>query len=161
VTRPVQDVPPLVNWVCCDCQPNCAAVGGAGSSPAGGGGAELHTLFEQVVPVAQTLPHVPQLPGSLVSVLHTPPQRDSGAGHGPPPRFAGMQVPPEHVSSGGQMLPQKPQLFGSICGLLHWPPHSSPGGGQLVIGAHVPPWQMPDGHVIPHMPQLFGSVETL
>jgi len=126
------------------------------------GGSELPLqMFPRQVPLGQTLPHVPQFIGSLVSVLQTPPQRDSGAGHGPPPIVAGMQAPAEHVSSGGQTLPQKPQLLGSICMLLHRPPHSSPGGGQLVIGAHVLPWQMPDGHVIPHMPQLFGSVETL
>jgi hypothetical protein len=69
-----------------------------------------------------------------------------------------MQVPPEHVSSGGQTLPQNPQLPGSICSLLHRPPHSSQGAGQLVIGAHTPPVHVPEGHDCPQAPQLFGSV---
>jgi hypothetical protein len=55
-------------------------------------------------PDAQTVPHAPQLKGSVRSSVHMPPQTD--------PEQA-PQEPSTHDSLGAHFLPQAPQLNGS------------------------------------------------
>ena len=76
----------------------------------------LHTPRPQTEPPGQTVPHEPQLRGSLVVSAHAPLQLVCGAGH--------PQAPAPQVWSAAQARPQAPQLAGSICELMQRPPHT-------------------------------------
>jgi hypothetical protein len=83
-----------------------------------------HTLLMHLPPVAQTLPHVPQLRRSLVVFTQEPLQ----AVMPPPQLWAHIPceqtlVPP--VGAGGQALPQAPQLVKLEARSTHWPLHTA------------------------------------
>jgi hypothetical protein len=71
---------------------------------------------------AQTVPHAPQLFGSVLSASHTPPQSVKPASQVMP------HVPPLHVADpfagAAQTVPHAPQLFGSFERLKQLDPHS-------------------------------------
>jgi hypothetical protein len=60
---------------------------------------------------SQTLPHPPQLFGSL-SETHWPLQKMSPFGHPHEPLW--------QISPGAHVMPQPPQLLGSVWTLTHW-----------------------------------------
>jgi hypothetical protein len=61
----------------------------------------------------QSLPHDPQLLGSLDVFAHRAPQHASPGGHTPPGPHPPTHVPPLHVSPGAHALPHAPQFAGS------------------------------------------------
>jgi hypothetical protein len=56
------------------------------------------------VPAAQTLPHAPQLPGSVASVTQAPPHATVPGGQ------LDAHTPEVHTDPAAQVLPQAPQL---------------------------------------------------
>jgi hypothetical protein len=90
----------------------------------------------------QTLPHVPQLLGSVFVLMQRPPQFVAPPGH--------AQAPFTQTNVGGHMRPQAPQLFVSKLVLMQRPP-------QFVVGGAHP--QLPAMHdcvaaqVLLHIPQ--------
>jgi hypothetical protein len=127
-------------------------------------------------PVGHTVPHPPQLLGSVLRLASQPslltplqlaqPKVPPGAGE--------MQMKP-HVpltqvalalGGGGHTLPQAPQLFASFVRSTHVPPPSGP-APQLVWPAAQEPAQKPLAqpavppagarHTWPQAPQLLGS----
>lgn len=120
-----------------------------------------------VSPVAQTLPHAPQLFGSVLTSLQPLVQHwVCPVQSGPPLQLAGgVQAPVWQVKDGGQTLPQALQFFGSVSMLVQpalqhcsspvqtGPPWHEAGGVQMPA-THVSPVE----HLKPHWLQLFGSV---
>jgi len=90
---------------------------------------------------------VPQLFGSLVTLLHPLGQHDSPTAHVGPPAHVPAQTEFTHDPPFAQAFPHEPQLFGSLVVSMHpfvpqqvWPtlqlhiglPHvSPPSGGKL------------------------------
>jgi hypothetical protein len=62
----------------------------------------------QTSPALQEVPHAPQLPRSLTSVMHRPSHTDCPAGH------ATAHFASEQTSPALQEVPQAPQFFGSL-----------------------------------------------
>lgn len=106
----------------------------------------LHTGVPELA--EQTLPHAPQLLGSLCTAVHAPPLHiKSPVGH--------AQRPAWQVVLFAQRVPQPPQLMLSVCSLTHTLPHAV----RPLAQPHVPPlqvWLLP--HWVPHLPQLLVSV---
>ncbi len=83
-------------------------------------------LFAQTVFGPQTLPHAPQLFGSVrVSMQLPPAQTVSGA--------LQKHVPVMHAMPGSHALPQLPQFFGSDCVLVHAPLQNDWPSGQTSV----------------------------
>jgi hypothetical protein len=83
--------------------------------------------------LAQTVPHWPQLAGSVVRSTHAPPHGHSPAPHGWQVPSAGSQCPRQQSASTRQLLPSSLQ-------------------------AQKPLLQLRLAHTTPHWPQLPGSV---
>jgi hypothetical protein len=81
------------------------------------------------VPLGQTVPHAPQLFGSLCVFTHCVPHTVIPA----PPQHA----PLVQTTPPGQTVAQAPQLFLSVCKLTHVCPHSV---RPLFGGAFGPHW---------------------
>jgi hypothetical protein len=92
-----------------------------------------HTLPEQV-PLGQTLPHAPQLFGSLVVSVQVPLHSVCPVGQPVPP----VQVPPVQVCPEAQALPQAPQLFGSVPRLVQVPLQLVWPVPQVLVAVQVP-----------------------
>jgi hypothetical protein len=107
-----------------------------------GSGHEVVPLEHEQLPatqfcdVEQALPQPPQLFGSVLVLVHTPPHSVRLPWQ--------VHAPPLQVAPAGQALPQLPQLFGSVAELAH---EQAP-----------PEHTWPDEHEWPQLPQLFGSV---
>ena len=101
-------------------------------------------------PAGHTVPHPPQLFGSVPVSVHVPEQLVC-------PAVGQVHTPAAQMSPAGHAFPHAPQLFRSVLGSTHVPPQSIvPGAHRLT---HVPPLHvLPAGHVTPHAPQLFTSV---
>jgi hypothetical protein len=112
----------------------------------------VHTPAAQTLPAppspVQTLPHVPQLFGSLWVVAHTPLHRCPPSEHWHVPFW--QLVPPV------QRTPHPPQLSLSVSSLMHKVPQRSP-----VAHAHPPSWQSSTlVQPSPQPPQFVGSVDS-
>jgi hypothetical protein len=128
---------------------------------------DAHAPSMQVSPVAQTLPQLPQLLGSLVVLRQPLAQQVVPPVHaGPPLQLVGvLHVPATHVSPVAQGLPQLPQFFGSVdVSVQPVAQHVSvpvQTGPPLQLGGvtQAPPLQVaPVGHTWSHPPQFLGSV---
>jgi hypothetical protein len=112
-----------------------------------------HAPCEQTSPIAQALPHAPQLAGSSCVSTQTLPHFSA------PPLQERPHDPCEHTCSAGQAVPQAPQFVGSSCVSTHLSPH-------LVVPPlhcveHAPFAQAcPAGHAAPQAPQFVGSLLT-
>jgi hypothetical protein len=77
----------------------------------------MHVLVLQMSPAAHFMPHWPQLLGSAVTGVQTPPHVSIPTPH--------EQFPPTHVSPAGQPIPHPPQLAGSRETSTQAEPHKS------------------------------------
>ncbi len=110
------------------------------------GRAQRHMPRRQLVPAAQTCPHVPQFELLVCVLTHAPPQSVDPAGHVQAPL---MQTPPVQVD------PQAPQFDVLICRLTQVPLQLVVPAGQ----AHTPLTQLvPPPQVTPHPPQFSALV---
>jgi hypothetical protein len=130
----------------------------------------VQTLDTHVSPTGHTLPHAPQLFGSVFVSMQPDAQHWSGGVHAGPALhpIGARQKLSTHVLSGGHGMPQPPQLVGSVVvSLQPVVQHASvplQAGPPLhaVVDMHLPPAHLsPDAHGIPQPPQLFGSVLVL
>ena len=80
----------------------------------------MHAPDEQICPLAQTLPHEPQLNVSVCRLTHAPPQFVWPDG-----QPAVVQVPLAQTCPEAHTWPHDPQLFGSDCALAHTPPQNT------------------------------------
>jgi len=97
---------------------------------------------EHICPEGQTLPHAPQLAGSLARDTQVPPQLTCPVGHAHWP--ATHVVPPAHA------LPHAPQFAPSLPMSTHAPAHDTRPVPQVVL-------QIPALHTRP-VPQAFPQV---
>jgi len=106
----------------------------------------MHTPALQVSPGTHTLPQIPQLVGSVISVVQVPLQRFSPPGQVPPPPAGGAHAPNAQVSPPRQPFPQKPQLAGSVwMSVQTFPGQKTSGAAQVGDGAE----QIPALHTLP------------
>jgi hypothetical protein len=107
-------------------------------------------------PPLQTVPHFPQLFGSVESSTQCPEQFVSPLAHCNEPEH----VPFEQAWPDGHAWPHAPQLEPFDLRSTQAPEHRVwPGGQPWNVVAHAPLWQnWPDGHAWPHAPQLCVSV---
>jgi hypothetical protein len=103
----------------------------------------MHFLLQQVSPLPQVLPQMPQF-SVVVRTLQLPEQQYSPAPH---------------------REPQLPQLFSSDLMEVQVPSHGIAPGPQAVtypvVSGHCPAMHEPELHSVPQLPQLCGSVITL
>jgi hypothetical protein len=126
--------------------------------------------FTQLPPPGQTLPQVPQLPGSVLMSASQPSLTMPSQSAKPGKQEVIWQLAERQpaVPSGtidGQKLPQKPQLFGSALVLAQSTPQQVSPLGQpagLQGPTQTPPEQAsPAGQTFPQAPQFFGSLPVL
>jgi hypothetical protein len=126
----------------------------------------VHTFATHVSPGGQTVPHPPQLFGSLVVVLQPLVQHVwPGEQSAPPLHPVDVQVLATHVSPGGHAFPQPPQLSMSLVVSLHpVAQHASPTAhagppSHDVAGWHwLPTHALPVGQTLPQKPQSCASL---
>jgi hypothetical protein len=107
-----------------------------------------HAPPSQAIPASteQTLPHPPQLLGSLDVMAHVLPQSWLPAGH--------AQLPEMHVSGETHAVLQDPQCS-FVCKLTQVPAQLV---SPAVVHTHALFWQCVSvGHAFPHLPQLLLS----
>jgi hypothetical protein len=96
-------------------------------------------------------PHAPQLAGSPVTSMHTPPQTRCAPGQ--------TQAPARHKPGAGQTVPHAPQFAASRLTSTQLAPQATSGDAQLV--AHMPRVQTwPAAHARPQAPQFAPSAVT-
>ena len=107
-----------------------------------------HAPAPHDLPPVQTLPHPPQLMGSVLVSTHAVPHRVS---------VPQLHAPAVQLSPAGQTLPQLPQFFASV-------PTSTQAPEQFVVpvghvAAQAPAAQTGEVplHTLPHSPQFWGS----
>jgi hypothetical protein len=118
-----------------------------------------HVPPEQLAPLAQTLPQLPQLSGSMSVFVQPEGQEVSPAMQ----VLGGTQVAPTQLSPLGQTDPQPPQLSGSVCVSVQLPPQlvspEAQGPASGAVLGHAPLVQLaPLGQALPQAPQLAESV---
>jgi hypothetical protein len=103
----------------------------------------------QLSPMAQAVPHAPQLVMSLVRFAHRAPHSELPA--------AQSQVPPAQTAPAGQALPQAPQFAGSFSGSMQVPLQLRKFGLQR----QAPPAQnSPTPQRLPQLPQFVPSLRS-
>ena len=99
----------------------------------------------------QATPQAPQLRGSMLTSVQTPPQTMRGVGQ--------RQTPPAQTKPSGHLFPQKPQFLESVNRSVQTVPLDVE---HVVLGlkqVQEPPTQLKPGpQTTPHRPQLFASV---
>ncbi|GAC1351462.1 MAG: hypothetical protein NVSMB1_04730 [Polyangiales bacterium] len=138
------------------------------------GGAQVHGVLHipaMQLPVAQTLPHAPQLLGSLRMSMHevvpeASPQHFFPDGQPVVVHPIAVHVPPAQAWPGPHLLPQAPQLSGSLSVEASQPSATTPLQSAnpfaqapirhvLALQSGVACGRF--GHVAPHLPQLLTS----
>ena len=114
-----------------------------------------------------TLPHAPQLLGSLAVIAQNAPQHCVPPGHGVPPPHSGTHNPAEHARPAPHARPHAPQFARSVCRSLSQPfiarPSQSPNPRaqfattQRALTHAAAPFAI-GLHAMPQPPQLFGSL---
>ena len=107
-------------------------------------------MLKQLAPLPQTLPHAPQLFGSMSVKVH------ESAHCVWPGKHALRQPRPLHTWLEPHCVPQDPQWSGSLRE-THAPLHSRKPVAQL----QKPAVQLAPAHDVPHAPQFAGSVCVL
>ena len=108
------------------------------------------TPSTQLCVAPQWAPHDPQLPGSLGSAAHVPPQLVSPFGHVVP------QTPLLQTSPVSQATKQPPQFVSEVAVSTHVRPHAVvPAGHVLVQAPFTQTCATP--HAVVHEPQWLGS----
>jgi hypothetical protein len=119
----------------------------------------MHAPATQLSPDGHTLPHAPQLLGSLVRSTHLPLQTV-------PVHVEEVHSPATQLSPAGQTVPHAPQLLGSSAVSTSQPSAACPSQSARP-GAQSTMWHCPAVQAAielgvlqtsPHEPQLFGSL---
>ena len=122
----------------------------------------LHELAVQpgvvVCGRVHTVPHIPQLAGSMAVFAQYDPEAPVQVARGD--AQVAPQVPVEHTCPAGQAWPHTPQLRLSVCTFTQAPAHVvCPMAHETT---HIPPEHtLPAGHALPHEPQLALSLWRL
>jgi hypothetical protein len=109
-----------------------------------------HWLLKQLAPLPQTLPHAPQLLGSICVKVHASPHCAC------PGKHELRQPKPLHTWLEPHCVPHEPQLLVSLRE-TQAPLHSRKPVAQL----QEPAVQLAPAHDVPHAPQFAGSVCVL
>jgi hypothetical protein len=111
-------------------------------------------------PLMHTLPHAPQLPGSVLVLVSQPSEALPLQSLKPELQEKMLQAPATQAAEPlltMQTFPQAPQLLGSVCSFTQEAPHSTCPAGQEA--EQTPRLQVvPVLQTVPHAPQLLLSV---